>query len=287
MHYSVAVFSKTAEQADWLMKKYTQVYNHDFEHFDPEFCEWEIADEAMLKEAEESVAREKSDEYTFEVYAREMEQYRKSWDLEEDFDEFIRNEYIAIKSDENNVALYMREIFEKIWCEQVHAYAEMHNPNGVYDWFTLGGRFANALRLKPGCSGECSSREDDDIPVIEGFCDRARLADISLEADKEEAKNAARYWDVKVDGAAPREGEDFDRYTFSRPERFTSRDHFVDFYSRVSAYDYIDPNGKLHRGARLCFCEHGPDGTYRLNDELLGWLKENPDLLVSIYDTHI
>ena len=288
MHYSVAVFSKTAEQAEQFMKKYVHVDSYDFEHFDPEICEWEVADEAMIKEAEESVAREKSDEYTFEIFAREMEQYRKSWDVEEDFDEFVRNQFKACKSDENNVDLYMKDVFCKCWCEQIHAYAEMHNPNDKYDGYVFGGRFANSLRLKAGCKGEYAPESNYGVPPREeGLYARARLADVSLEADEELARRAKRYWEIKMEGADSRADEDFLHYEFLDLKDFTSKEEYVNYRSRVCSAEYIDPDGNIHMGVNRSFAVRDTDGTYRLRDEMLNWLHENPDLLVSIYDIHI
>ena len=66
-----------------------------------------------------------------------------------------------------------------------------------------------------------------------------------------------------------------------------SKEEYVNYRSRVCSAEYIDPDGNIHMGVNRSFAVRDTDGTYRLRDEMLNWLHENPDLLVSIYDIHI
>lgn len=286
MHYKVAVFSNSAEQAERFMQMHKRVDPHDFDAFDPEYCQWETADEELIREAEAEIAREKSDEFTLEIFAREMEPYREDFP-DMDFDEFVRSQFAARKADDNNVAAFLEEMHELRRCEKIHAYARMYNPHEICDRYEFGGRFADGLLLKPGCSGEDAPRDEYSAPKKAGYCDRARLADVCFDADEDLAYLARRAWEVNVEGDSLREDDDKDEIEMAETDLCDSKEDYVDYCSRPSADGYIDPDGKYHEVKPFTFGVKSTDGTYRLRAEFADMLKKNPDLLVSIYDIHI
>ena len=286
MHYKIAVFSESAEQAERFMRMHRAVDPLDFDAFDPAYCEWEIADEDTVREAEETIAREKSDEFTLEVFAREMERYREDFP-DEDFDECVRCQFEARKADDNDVASYMEEEEGMRWCDRIHAYARMLNPHEICDWYVFGGRFTDGLLLKPGCSGEDAPRDEYSAPKKAGYCDRARLCDIRFDADEKIARLARRAWEVNVEGDALLEDDDKDEIERADTDLWDTKEDYVEYWSRPSADSYIDPDGKYHETRFFNFGVKGADGTYHLRDEFAEMLKKNPELLVTIYDIHV
>lgn len=67
------------------------------------------------------------------------------------------------------------------------------NPQGRWDWYMLGGRWANDLRLKAGShdKGVRGSVLHGPSPVVAGWCDRARKADVDLDAMRRAGHDAA------------------------------------------------------------------------------------------------
>ena len=86
-----------------------------------------------------------------------------------------------------------------------------HNPNARWDWWEIGGRWRGLLRLLPGKSGYRApvDRWSKGFDYPADRCDGARVADCDFSPDTSRVARLQREWEVLVEGAAQREGEDF------------------------------------------------------------------------------
>lgn len=80
--------------------------------------------------------------------------------------------------------------------EVAEAHGYWYNPRAQWDWYEIGGRWPNMLRLidpnEDGANGNS-----------------ARAANVEFNYDDERLEKAARFWDVVVDGKPARPDEDF------------------------------------------------------------------------------
>lgn len=78
-------------------------------------------------------------------------------------------------------------------------YGRMTNPNAQWDWYQIGGRWSDMLKLKAGAKGTRGSRSllDTDGRPQAGYCDSARKGDIDVEGMRDEAgEKAGKKWDI-------------------------------------------------------------------------------------------
>ena len=98
-----------------------------------------------------------------------------------------------------------------------------HNPNARWDWWEIGGRWRGLLRLLPGKSGYRApvDRWSKGFDYPADRCDGARVADCDFSPDTSRVARLQREWEVLVEGAAQREGEDF--ISIWKPEYYLQR----------------------------------------------------------------
>lgn len=93
---------------------------------------------------------------------------------------------------------------KKAYAKDYHGYNEFDgrfgyfvNPNAKWDWFSIGGRWSNWLKIKPGAKSVLGEPgvfgRQSKAP---GFSDQARICDIDFEYHRNEAKKSAeKYFD--------------------------------------------------------------------------------------------
>lgn len=85
-----------------------------------------------------------------------------------------------------SLAEYAEKEYSWFWNEEEQAYGYYYNPNSVYDWYVIGGRWPNMFLVKDTCEEYCRGevRDDSDsAPVPEGYrwVSAARKRDIEWE----------------------------------------------------------------------------------------------------------
>ena len=103
------------------------------------------------------------------------------------------------------------------------------NPNAKWDWWELGGRWSDTLKLKPGRKGNRADRTwpDTKEPRKRGYCDQAQLKDIDFSPDPQAHNEALRFWEVVVEGSPLRDGENSAQF-----HTFYRREYYLDVYKR-------------------------------------------------------
>ena len=195
----------------------------------------------------------------------------------------------------NLVDAYSDEEVYKAECE--HSYYEnfnelgdvmsTYNPNSKWDWYVIGGRFDDLLKLKP----EAVDPNYEDYTRTSS----APLKDLDFSIDKEEYEEYLRWWDIVVNKAPLREGEEtpFTIYTDEYYiERYGNRETYAKYCATFSTYAVVTPDGKWHAPGEMgwfaCSSESG--------DEYRDWLENyferfinhaNQETILTIVDCHI
>lgn len=153
------------------------------------------------------------------------------------------------------------------------------NPDARWDWWVIGGRFENMLRLKGS-----NKRVDS-----------AKIKDIDFSPDEDEYKKALRFWDIVVEHEPLKKGE-------KKPFAFFKEDFYREFYGDRETYAkrmasfttqaVITPDGVWH--------ERGSVGWFGTSSETPEEAKDwdstyisrfienvNPDTIVTVVDCHI
>ena len=170
------------------------------------------------------------------------------------------------------------------------------NPNAKWDWYEIGGRWSNLLRLKPVRNGNHSKQSSNkDAPAVEGRCNQARLSDVDLSIDQAAYERAARFWEVVVEGDALCEHENADDFKASYRKEYYI-DQFGDKHTYAmdsasfSTWALVTPDGKwIENGAVGWFGMHTATRSSRraFADELKAALEGDPGLWLTIVDCHI
>ena len=162
------------------------------------------------------------------------------------------------------------------------------NPNAKWDWYQLGGRWANMLKMKKGRWADMLNAGKDPIPE---YVDSALLKEIDFEGMESEAREKySSLYDkameelAKADKGIP--NSVFWRYSIEEGE---SKEDFVNRSSAFSTFAVLKNRKWYEKGEMLYWAmvkdEKNAEDWDRQFKALLGSL--SPDTKISIYDCHI
>lgn len=154
------------------------------------------------------------------------------------------------------------------------------NPNAKWDWYDVGGRWNNILRIKGR-------------PEV--LCNEAPVSDIDFSMDEEAYRKALRFWEVVVEGSpiyGYEHNVDF-RSVFSADyylEQYGTKEDYAKGVASFSVWAFITPDGEWH--------ENGAMGWFGIGDatqesrrsfakELEKAIQENQNCTMTIVDCHI
>ena len=192
--------------------------------------------------------------------------------------EDIRARYAQEKQDSESFEAFLSRWYGYAYNEELDACGYLCNPNAKWDWWEIGGRWHNELRLKKGEK-----------------CDQAQLKNIDLSPDVEELAKARRFWEVCVEGQSIAENENPEDFKpFFRKEyyidQFGDKETYATRVTGFTCWAFVAPNGEWY--------ENGQMGWFAANDatkesrdrfalELEDMLKSDPNLWLTIVDCHI
>ena len=192
----------------------------------------------------------------------------------------------AISYVRKNYSDFAKETDETCWKYLAESYKadsegnlyDNSNPNGKWDWYEVGGRFENLLRLKDGTRA-----------------DSAKLKDIDFSLDEEEYKKGLRVWDIIVEHEPlePDKKMPFSLYNEDYyHERYGSRENYAKSCAMFYTYAVVTPNGIWH--------EPGKMGWFGVSNatpaQKAEWEKEfhkkfleneNPEMVLTVVDCHV
>jgi hypothetical protein len=113
----------------------------------------------------------------------------------------------------------------------------MYNPQGIWDWYVVGGRWSGELKTKDGES-----------------VNYAQIKDINFDVIEEDRNEAIRFWEIVVEKRPLLEGEEsiFSMWTPEYYiERYGNKEGYVNHFSRMSTYGVIDYEGNYYEQGRM------------------------------------
>ena len=157
-------------------------------------------------------------------------------------------------------------------------------------------RWRGMLRLRPGKSGYTAplDRWHSDFVYPPHCCDAALIADCDFSPREAQIRQAARMWEVVVDGDKPRENENF--FNLWKPEyyleRYGDKETFIRRESAFSTYAFITAEGEWHEQGRMgwfCMDDATNESIRQYEEEFQAYLQEAREtgLAISIVDCHI
>lgn len=128
------------------------------------------------------------------------------------------------------------------------------NPDARWDWYEVGGRWKDELRLLPGRVGEYGERSR---------CDCALVNDCDFRVDNAARQKALRFWEVAVEGKPLEDGESGEDFqTCYQPQyyidQYGTKDNYARYQSVFKPYAFVTADGE--------WCETGHMGWFGCDD---------------------
>lgn len=224
-------------------------------------------------------------------------EYLEFEEASEPMDE-IRSTFEREKAPGESLEDFVSRWYGYTYNEDLDAYGYRCNPNAKWDWWSLGGRRSDMIRLKRGCHGNRGERSwanSDELPR-DGYCDQAQLKDVDLSPDPKAYDAAIRFWEVVVEGSPLQDGENSAQFhTFYRREyyldQFRTKENYARICSSFTTWALVTPDGEWYENGEMgWFGAHNATAESRqeYESELQQALAEaDPELWLSIVDCHI
>lgn len=184
-----------------------------------------------------------------------------------------------------------------------------YNPNSKWDWYSIGGRFDGELELTDEGIEEAINYHRNpqwfkDLPREEQveyvkWSSTAPLKHIKwfVPLSEEEKKEVRRWWEINIDGAELKDGEEKDKYFIWNPDWFRRRYKDVDTYLKIQEmtnfFAILTPDGEWHEPSKMGWfaCTDGePEDELKWDLEFYDrFIKPNldSDLICTVVDCHI
>lgn len=212
--------------------------------------------------------------------------------------EEIRSMFEQGKKPEESLEDFVERWYGYAYNEELDAWGFFCNPNAKWDWWQLGGRWSDKLKLKNGHQGNKGERSwtNANKPSRAGYCSQAQLKDVDFSPDQEVYEKECRFWEVVVEGDSIREGEDPKQFytPYKREcylEKFENKERYARSCASFSTWAIVTPDGEWHEAGTM-----GWFGTSDATAESIAryeneWqrimLEADPNLWISIIDCHI
>jgi len=199
---------------------------------------------------------------------------------------------------------YMKDRFSSEWNEEQQDYGYWHNPQGYYDYWSIGGRWRRILPASQGSVGETSweytmDKEAFDDSEREGYYDSTQLKYFNNSIDNRQYQRSIRFWEVHVEKSPIQKGEDasyfFDMY---KPEyyirRYKTKENYAKINSEFYTYAMLLPDGQWYQPGNMGWFGWSDDSDeaydkYRefFKKTILEYKEKFPDYYITVLDCHI
>ena len=155
----------------------------------------------------------------------------------------------------------------------------MTNPDAKWDWWEIGGRYSDMLRLKNG-----------------DRADESEVSEVLWEPEPGVYRHALRYWEVNVEGQPLREGERADDFLcFYKPayylEQFGTKEKYAETQALTCLpWAFLTADGEwVEAGEMGWWGMHNAtqDSRKTFQDAFFDYVREHPELMVTVVDCHI
>lgn len=263
MHFVVGVITKngTAHEIDALLEQYDENYNV------PPYVE----------RTKEEFLKEKRAEYKKDLASREYEEFLAGTDKGEYWNRFYGAlpEIFALEDDAEFIrrVVELENIGEEYFDENGNLLG-FSNPDGMYDWYEIGGRWEGALPLK---NGRKSSSE--------------KCSEIDFRQKPEVIKNHLNYWERVVEGKPQKNDKDGKQWGPSKESllsTYKSKEDYIAANSLWVPNSFVSPDGEwIQRGFDFSREEHTTQKDIEKHHQaLFDLIEKYSDYYFTIVDCH-
>lgn len=174
-----------------------------------------------------------------------------------------------------------------------------YNPKSKWDWYDIGGRWHNFLKLKRDCITDWAKEfgSTTRFDATQGSVDLARIGQIDFSGNDELYRKNYRWWQVAIEDAALEEGEkEEDFQCFFKKEFYIDRYKNAETYAKIQSsiifYSMVMPDGSWEQKGNMGWFGMSDES----NEESLNWdlnFYDNyiknlpPDTILVTVDCHI
>jgi len=183
-------------------------------------------------------------------------------------------------------------------------YGYMTNPNAKWDWFQIGGRYRDRLKMKqPELALKGGGMEA--FPTLyrestDGYGDVGLKSDIDFDAmhgNQKDYDEAIRFWEMKIDGSEPTTPEEEEQMKFSYykdayyTDRYKTKEVYAKCMANFTMWAILKDGKWYEKGEMGMFGMSGESGDEALEWELnfydtfIAPLDDNT--LITVVDCHI
>lgn len=207
----------------------------------------------------------------------------------------LRAEYEEKKQQYPSFEDFLHRVYGYEYNEELDSAGYICNPNAKWDWWVIGGRWSDILKLKPGRKGNRGEERYRSDKPRDGWCDQARVCDVDFTVDENAYRQAIRFWEVVVDGQPLSEGESPAQFfSYYRKEYFLEQFGNADTYAKtcssLSTWAYLTPDGEWFENGRMgWFAAHDATLASRQSyaDSFQQFIEGHQDFWITIVDCHI
>lgn len=173
------------------------------------------------------------------------------------------------------------------------------NPNAKWDWYSVGGRWFGAFKLKDGFCDEGKLGErswanaNEEIPS--GRCDSAKVKHIDFTPNEEKYNRALRLWEVVVEHSPLKDGEK-DFVSFWNEKYYTDTYGTKECYAEECSLEFlpfaaVTLDGEWHEEGSMGWfgCSTSTNESKNsFKDWFLKYIEEiDPEMYITMVDCHI
>lgn len=184
--------------------------------------------------------------------------------------------------------------------EDVVKYGYWHNPKAKWDWYSIGGRWEDFLKLQRKDVEENTNDNADNIINIAKaeYTSVAKIKDIDFSLNAEKFKKAKRFWELCIEDQQPENEEEI---TIKESSVFCNKDAYISRYQNkinyaksiasFSTFAVVTEDGWFEQGQMGWFgCSD------ENNEQYMNWINNyydrfiknaDPESYITIVDCHI
>lgn len=256
-HYMVGVIHKKGQDIVEMLARYNG--NIEVEDYISE------TKKEIIKRAKEEI-----------LYYTEL--YNNGKHFNPEYYEEITSNYVEAAQNDNEEKLYEYGTLD-IAPEDLDEDGNMHstyNPDSKWDWYAIGGRFNEAIKLKNG-----------------EYVSEAMISEIDFSPNEGDYEYAARLWELIVEKAELKKDEEMPFSIYNAEwlkERYGTKECYAEAAASFSTYAIVTPDGEWHEPAPMGWfgvsgATANEEKTWQNN--FFDFVMQYKDYYMTIVDCHI
>lgn len=163
-----------------------------------------------------------------------------------------------------------------------------YNPKSKWDWYSIGGRWADELKVRiteeNGLSDYAYDETDEFV-----YCDEAKIKDIDFSLDKEKYDERYAWWEDNIE-APDDEWQGLYKKEYYT-ERYKDADEYATRNASFSTFALVTPDGEWHECGEMGWfglSSDTPDETRAWDEQYMSFIENaDPEHYFVMVDCHI